>query len=65
MKIYRLLFASGKDRTIHAYSYTHDKALGKYYFHQKEDRSDKDSFVVADGVDGIVEQPTSEPVSLD
>jgi hypothetical protein len=56
MKRYRVIFNNKKDHTYQALSYSED--ADKYYFHQKEDRSDKDSFAFKKDVMGIDTLPS-------
>lgn len=39
-----------------AYAYTEDEATGRIFFHKKEDKSDRDSFVMIGDVTGIDEE---------
>jgi hypothetical protein len=59
MKRYKIHFKNKKDAIYEAFSY--ELKEGKYYFHKKEDKTDFESFAIADQVTGIDEMPPTEP----
>ena len=66
MKRYKVHFKNKKDAIYEAFSYSLKD--GKYYFHKKEDKSDFESFAIADQVTGIDETPPAQtftPISID
>ncbi len=65
MKRYKVHFKSEKDATYEAHSYTLKD--GNYWFHKQEDKSDFESFAIADQVTGIDEVPPFKgftPISI-
>jgi hypothetical protein len=66
MKRYRVHFRNKKDTIYHAFAFSLKD--GNYYFHKKEDKSDFESFAVADQVTGIDEAPSAQmatPISIE
>jgi hypothetical protein len=55
MRTYTVHRKKGASLPYEAHSYTEDAGAARIYFHKKEDKSDRDSFVMISDVSGIDE----------
>jgi hypothetical protein len=65
MKTYTIITKAGVTTTVQAFGYTEDKTFGRIYFHQDENRSDRDNFLFLSEVAGILQRDASFPLRIE
>ena len=58
---YRIITRAGVTSTVQAFGYSEDKSLGRIYFHQEANWSDRDNFFFLSEVAGIIQTSAFSP----